>query len=202
VRLENLTISGGARNGIQYAYSNANTVENFIVEDNATNGLDIGRASIVRIFNSEIAGGTSNGVQVVASSRVELTDTKVTRGAFRSLSARNHSTIIMTGGELDGRVWIREKSILHLFGVDQTDLGGVRPNSIDDNSQLRTDCTDPSGACNQTRLLDTRLRDFSNASFAESTLDDLTCSEGSDAVCDGVSTPMTAGDPTGCPLCP
>ncbi len=198
VRLENLTISGGARNGIQYAYSNANTVENCIVEDNATNGLDIGRASIVRIFNSEIAGGTSNGVQVVASSRIELTDTKVISGTRRSLSARNHSTIIMTGGELDGRVWIREKSLLHLFGVTQT--AAMRPNRIDDNSQLRTDCDDP-GACSiPTSLFNMSLRNFSNASFANSDLDNLTCSGGSDAVCAAASTPANAG--TGCPLCP
>ncbi len=40
VRLENLTISGGARNGIEVSYSNANTVENCIVVDNENNGLD------------------------------------------------------------------------------------------------------------------------------------------------------------------
>ncbi len=106
----------------------------------------------------------------------------------------------MTGGELEGSVNIANKSILHLFGVDQTALG-ARPNRIEDNSQLKTNCTDPSGACNQTRLLDTSLQDFSNASFAESALDDLTCSDGSDAVCDAASTPANAAG-TGCPLCP
>ncbi len=80
VRLENLTISGGARNGIEFSYSNANTVETCIVDGNARNGLIIGRKSIVRVFDSEITGDTEDGVRVVSSSRVELTDTNVIGG--------------------------------------------------------------------------------------------------------------------------
>ncbi len=105
VTLENLTISGGARHGISVSYSNAITVENCIVEDNAIIGLSIGRASIIRVFNSEITGGTGDGVRVDTSSRVELTNTLVKKGdGRRSLSARDHSTILMTGGELDESV--------------------------------------------------------------------------------------------------
>jgi len=204
VTLENLTISGGARHGISVSYSNANTVENCIVEGNAIVGLNVGRASIIRVFNSEITGGTGDrvrgdGVRVDTSSRVELTDTLVVEGSRWALRARDRSTIIMTGGKLEGSVNIANKNILHLFGVEQTDLG-ARPNRIENNSQLRTNCDVPGRCANQTRLLDTRLQDFSNASFAESALDDLTCSDGSDAVCDDASEPDNSGS-TDCSLC-
>ena len=188
VRLENLTISGGARHGISTSYSNAIMVEDCIVVGNARIGLSIGRASSVFVIDSEITGGTREGVLVDAFSRVELTDTFVKKGdGRRSLSARDHSTITMTGGELDESVSITRKSILHLFGVNQT--AAMRSNFIDDNSQLRTDCTDPrdAAACvmavNQTLLLDTSLRDFSNATFANSDIGNLTCFTGSDAFC-------------------
>ena len=200
VRLEKLTISGGERNGIEYSYSNANTVEDCIVEGNTRHGLFIGRKSIVRVIHSDISGGMRNiGIAVVSSSRATLTEYTVIRGELRSLNALDHSTIIMTGGELDGPVNISRKSILHLFGVKQTDATGS--NFIDDNSQLRTDCDDPRSCSILTSLFNMSLGNFSNASFANSDLDDLTCSSGADAVCDAASTPANAAG-TGCPLCP
>ena len=225
VTLENLRISGGIRHGITTAYSNFITVENCIVENNAINGLNIIRMSIIRVFDSEITGGTGdgvrvnlssairvfdseitgglggrgNGVQVTNSSIAELTDTMVIEGARWGLLAQDHSTIIMTGNELEGSVNIGNKSILRLFGVEQTALGG-RPNTIDDDSRLETDCTDPSDcpSGDPTTLMDVELDNFSNASFAESDIGNLVCSSGSDAFCDGTETKTGSS----CALCP
>jgi hypothetical protein len=163
-----------------------------ISEANPTPGSGIAllvrRGSNVQFRNGVLEGET--GVFVDMAGQIDLRDTAVT-GSSESIYANDHARVFARRGSLDGPFSFGTKSSLTLRGVIQT---SATANSLSSDAYLNT------GAQGTTRtaLMSTDIEHFSNASFRDTDLGDLTCSQGSNAFCDGSVTKASSS----CSLCP
>jgi len=220
VTVENLTITGGARNGIAIIDSRFVTVNNCFLKDNVNYGLrvfrgrginatdiessgnglgaaNIGPDSSLNCRHCTLEGGEGEGLVVGQYSRVNLFPTGLGDSAISgslSINAFEYSDILMRRGTLAGSLRVVEKSKLLLSGVEQTEL------TLDESddpipNQIQTDSLLESRG--GTTLESTLIQIFSNALISSSTLDEISCSDGSEAIC-SASAPTASS----CTLCP
>ncbi len=211
VRVENLTITGGARHGIAIIDSRGVTVTNCRLEGNAFFGLRVfrGRGSAIDTESSgnglgaanmgpetswtcrhcTLEGGAGEGLRVGQYSRVAVRSTENGDSEISgslSINAFEYSDIDMRRrGTLAGSLRVVEKSKLVLGGVEQTSL---TLDELDDPipNQIQTDSLLESRG--GTTLESTQIQIFSNALISGSTIDAISCSDGSEAICDASCT--------------
>ena len=189
-----LVVTGNGGGGVGMGGSTPSRLVCFTctIEENPAVGSGVA-LRVVRASSAVLVDGVLEGqigVQSSTAGHVDLFDTMVT-GSQLSISADNHARVRAVRGNLTGSFVVDTKSSLGLSGVAQPSANS--PNVVRFDAYLNT----TSQGATRTSLVSTALEDFSNASFRDTDLGILTCSQGSNAFCDNVT--KTSSD---CSLCP
>lgn len=185
VRLENLSITGGAADGVLVAQTGGAVIDNCRLEDNGRWGL-IMTAALGTIIGTTFSDNAVGAALVSNASSASCIDCTI-RGETR---VNNHARMVLQRGVVDGSFNVSDYGLVRLQGVDQQSLSplgtGFRPNSIMDMSYLESSSDLQSGA--RTSLKDTSLFDFSRSRLVATDAANLSCFERSDLYCDGTET--------------
>ncbi len=190
---ESVVVTGNGVGGIRMGGSTPSRLVcfNCTIEANPAAGVGVA-LRVVRTSNAVLVGSVLEGgigLQTLTGGQVDLFNTTVT-GSDLSIDANFHARVRAIGGSLTGAFSIATKSSLELRGVTQT---SADPNVVRHDSYMSTVFQGI-----RTGLVTTALEDFSNASFRNSDLQDVTCSQGSNAYCEDVTkTSSSCGE---CPL--
>lgn len=187
-------------NTLLIANSAGITVENLIFSADGDEGIVAFRsgspdADGLLIKNCIIEGNDNLDLVILSASNVRVEDSTV--GSVQVIAS---SSLLMLRGDLTGGVLARGGARVALFGVTQT-TGML--NEIRGDSALFARCV----SCNSGGRIDSTLADISVETLSKALLrfdtsvDNLMCESGGDAVCDGSSMPDNFAAGTGCSQC-
>ncbi len=191
VTLENLRITGGARNGIVVLHSGKPQagrviVSNCLLENNNIRGLGLFN-SHVRVEDTTFSG---NGIGITANeSVIRCFDCTFDEDSL-ALAVLNHSLGTLIHSTVDGSYRAINKSLIKLRDTDQMD--NPDGNVISDDSQLQADHNSSVLGPSTFSIFSSGFLASERGGFATHT-GDMTCESGSDVFCDDPTTQIIDG---------